>query len=88
MHLLIPNICAAGSRAFGHRLKFTLSRPLDWNYTTGFFSSGAGRWEIVGFLSLYNHVTQFLYSYKNKSQSLLLYIYNIYNLLVLLPWRT
>ena len=37
-------------------------RPLDmeWNYNTNFPGSPACRWQIMGLLSLHNHVTQFL----------------------------
>ena len=59
------------------RLGFTplpplVLRPSDsgWNYTTGFPGSPACRWQIMGLLSLHNHVSQPLIIKINLSLSL------------------
>ena len=73
IHLLLPSdISVLGSQAFQLRGGFTLVlRPLglDLNYATSFSGSPACRRQMVGLLSLYNHVSQSL------RINLFLYIY-------------
>ena len=71
-----------GSWAFGLQLVLTSLAPLvprplglDWNYTTGSPGPPAYRQQIMGLLSLYNHVSQCL-----KINLFLLYLYIFYHI--------
>lgn len=64
-HCLSQDIGTIGSQAFGLRLGLYLFphilKPLgwDWTHTIGFPRPSAGREEVVGLLSLHDHLNQF-----------------------------